>query len=125
MRLSVLLKNDCNDTSQQNFFSSALWLTKFPEEKFVPIPSWGYSSESTISKTLISTFKVTNQWRHDPYRWAVSNEIIETSRNVQNSGFDRILTRTFPDAITNWAAEPQVGIISNSDRIVVPVENYE
>ena len=83
MRLSVLLKNDCNDTSQQNFFFLCL---------------------------------VTDQ---------IPRRITETSRNVQNSGFDRILTRTFPDAITNWAAEPQVGIVSNSDRIVVPVENYE
>ena len=55
MRLSVFLKSDGNDTSYQKwqFFSSALWLTKFLEEKFFPKPSGGYSSESTISKTLI------------------------------------------------------------------------
>ena len=55
MRLSVFLKSDSKDTSHQKwqFFSYALWLTKFPDKKFVPKPSIGYSSEFTISKTLI------------------------------------------------------------------------
>ena len=34
--------------------------------RIVPIPNSGYSSESTISKTLNQSFKVTNQLRHDP-----------------------------------------------------------
>ena len=55
MRLSVFVKSDSNDTSHQKLqlFTYALLLTRFPEEKFVPKPSSGYSSESTISKTLI------------------------------------------------------------------------
>ena len=67
-------------------------------------------------------FKVTNQWRHDPCKRASVKKF--KKRSLQTSDFERIRTQALPGAITNWAAEPQAGIIANSSGIVVPVEDY-